>query len=386
MNIYVKRDIFLTLISVAILTGCGGGSTASTPTTSTDSTTAADSASITTASTQVTTAPAYKAMQEGEVKDSITGEPVANVEVSIGSQSTTTDSNGYYKLTNLQAKEKAVVTYKHSDYIKNSKIITIKEYTDGTTLSPNYLEVKLNKYDDQHSDNSENESLWSYYFGIKIPGGTYTFNKGDKYSGGTVAKVAYEDESTANGRDTFPGNYEGKNSNGVIVPFIAYGLMVIDLQNTNGISLSTTDEITLTFYTANGTSAESIPLWYYDYAKGLWIEEGEATRLPDGKYEGTVSHPGTWSLSQPIESEPGIYRDRIVYPDGTPVKNLRVYAIGKNWIKTDLTTDENGVFEIEVIPGEEFGLKVYHYGDKYGAEFNGKIAAVASGEIADKIK
>ncbi len=160
--------------------------------------------------------------------------------------------------------------------------------------------------------------------------------------------------------------------------------MVIELEDENGVSLDILDDIILTFHSVVGATAESIPLWYYDYAQGIWIEEGYATRLPDGKYEGTVSHFGTWSLSQPIEDSPGIYTDRIVYPDGTPVKNLRVHAVGKNWIRTDLSTDENGVLEIEVIPGEEFGLKAYHYDDKYGANFNGIIAAVASGEIVDK--
>ena len=331
-------------------------------------------------------APAAKAVHQGQVMDSHSGNGLANVKVSIGEHTVTTDAQGFYELTDIDVNDRAVVTFKHEGYYTHSKIISIKQYSYGTTLSPNYLDFALDKYDAQHNDDSQNEKWWRYSFGIKIPGGIYTDNEGNDYGGNAIASVAYEDVSTDKGRDAFPGAYEGKNSNDVIVPFVSYGFMVIDLKDENGAELGTSDDISLTFHSAEGATSESIPLWYYDYAQGIWIEEGYATRLPDGKYEGTVSHPGTWSLSQPIENDPGTYTDRIVYPDGTPVKNLRVHAIGKNWIRTDLYTDENGVLEIEVIPGEEFGLKVYHSSNKYGAKFNGQIAAVASGEIVDNIE
>ena len=361
----IKQSILI-LSFATLLAGCGGGS----------------------GSTSTATTPAAKAIQSGQLTDSVTGEPLANVEVSIGEHTVTTDDQGFYELTDIPVSNRAVITFNHEGYYKNSKIIALKQYSDGTTISPNYLQVELDKYVRQHNDDSQNEKWWrlSFGFGIKIPGAIYTDNQGNEYKGNAIASIAYENVSTDKGRDAFPGAYEGKDSNGVIVPFVSYGFMVIDLKDENGNALGTSDDITLTFLDTQEATTENIPLWYYDYNEGIWIEEGYATRLPDGMYEGTVSHPGTWSLSQPIEEDTGIYIDRIVYPDGTPVKNLRVHAIGKNWIRSDLTTDENGVFEIEVIPGEEFGLKVYHYGDKYHAKFNDIIPAVDSGEIVDNIK
>ncbi len=428
MYLYKKRKVFLLAILVTILTGCGGGSgtssieevpqTAETTLTVGENTVAVPVPTITElasaptitelasvptitelasaptitelASAPTITEPAAveplaKSIQQGQITDSVTGEPLANIEVSIGEQTVTTDTQGFYELTYVTVSDRSVITFKHESYCTNSKIISIKQYSDGTTLSANYLETTLDKYDAQNNDDSQNEKWWRYKFGIKIPGGIYIDNEGNDYSGNAITKVAYKDVSTEKGRDVFPGTYEGKNSNGILIPFVSYGFMVIELEDENGVLLDISDDITLTFHSAVGTTAESIPLWYYDYAQGIWIEEGYATRLLDGKYEGIISHPGTWSLSQPIEDATGIYTDRIVYPDGTPVKNLRVHAVGKNWIRTDLSTDENGVFEIKVIPGEEFGLKVYHYSDKYGAKFNGIIAAVASGETIDNI-
>ena len=373
---HIKQSILI--LSFAILiAGCGGGGSATTSTGTTASTSTPETATP-------APAPAAKAAQSGQITDGLTGEPLVNVEVSIGGHTATTDAQGFYKLADITVSDRAVVTFKHNDYYTNSKIISIKQYSDGTTLSPNYLEFALNKYDDQHNADSQDEKWWGENFGIYISGGIYTDSNGNDYSGNVIANVAYENALTNKGRDAFPGAYEGKNSNGVIIPFVSYGFMVIKLEDESGTALNISDNITLTF-PSTGAWEENIPLWYYDHTQGIWIEEGYATRLRDGSYEGTVSHPGTWSLNQPIEDAPGTYTDRIVYPDGTPVKNLRVHAVGQNWIKTDLSTDENGVLEIEVIPGEEFGLKVYHYGDKYGAKFNGMIAAIASGEIVDKI-
>ncbi len=364
MHLYKKMEIFSLVMLVTLLTGCGGGS--------------GDSIEA------FQTTPASKGIQQGQVTDSLTGEPLANVKVNIGSYTTTTDTQGFYELKDIAVSDKAVITFEHDGYYMNSEIVAIQGYSDGTTLSPNYIEFALDKYDDQNTEDSQNEKLWNFNFGIQIPAGIYTDTAGNDYSGNVIAEVAYEDIATEKGRNVFPGAYEGENSNGIIVPFISYGFMVIDLKDESGNALIISDDILLTFHTATGATAEIIPLWYYDYAQGIWIEEGYATRLADGNYEGTVSHPGTWSLSQPVENASGIYTDRILYPDGTPVKNLRVHAIAANWISSDLSTDENGVFEIEVIPGEEFTLEAYHYEDKYSAVYNGLIPAVAPGEVIDK--
>ncbi len=365
MNLYTKTKVISIIAAAAILTGCGGGGGGETATG--------------TPTAQVSK-PVAKAVQEGQVKDSATGQGLADVEVSIGGATVTTDDQGFYKLTDVAVSDETTVTFKQEGYYENSEIIAIKSGT------PNFLECRLDKYDDQHSDSADNEKLWSFYFGIEVPGGIYTDSQGNNPDGNAVASVAYENVSTEKGRDLFPGAFEGRDRNGVIVPFVSYGFMVVDLEDENGNALSTTGDMTLTFHSAEGATAESIPLWYYDYDQGVWIEEGYATRLGDGKYEGAISHPGTWSLSQPVEKALGTYIDRITYEDGTPAANLRVRVEGKNWVRTDLTTDANGVLEIEVIPGEAFSLEVYNYEDRYGAEFDGMMPAVASGETSDNIE
>ena len=76
-----------------------------------------------------------------------------------------------------------------------------------------------------------------------------------------------------------------------------------------------------------------------------------------------------------------IYTDRIIDIDQKAVPNLRVDAISDNWIRTDLSTNENGEFEIEVIPGEKFTLQVYDSDKNTYATYSGKIIVDAAGDI-----
>jgi hypothetical protein len=169
----------------------------------------------------------------------------------------------------------------------------------------------------------------------------------------------------------------------VIVPFVSYGFVVIDLTDANGSALGVSDNITLTF-PATGATDDIIPLWYYDYDQGLWIEEGYAQLQADNSYMGAISHPGTWSLSKPVDIPAGVFRGRIFNEDGTPASDVRVFAVGDNWVASDLSTETDGSFEIEVIPDSSFQLEAYNYKDKYKAVYTGTISAIASGAVVEE--
>jgi hypothetical protein len=85
--------------------------------------------------------------------------------------------------------------------------------------------------------------------------------------------------------------------------------------------------------------------------------------------------------TEDVYSDYTIYTDRIIDTDEKAVPNLRVDAISDNWIRTDISTNENGEFEIEVIPEEEFTLQVYDYDKKTYATYSGKITVDAAGDI-----
>ena len=324
------------------------------------------------------------ATHSGQVTDSVSALGMAGVEVSIGGCETTTDAEGYYTLSNIAATERAVVNFDHDGYFKSSVLIQVDHYSEGTTnVSLNYLEHTIDAYDNQWSYDSQSEISGAH---VDVPAGSLSDAAGNAYTGTVNAGLEYFDIVTDADKKLFPGAFEGQNVNGETVLFSSYGLVSLSLSDINGNALNLAEgaTATLTFDAVASLPEQNIiPLWYYDYTQGLWIEEGYAELQADGTYKGEVSHLGTWSVNMPLETAPGTYRGRIVYSDGISVKDARVAAIGPNWVRSDLSTDADGNFEIEVLPDDNFKLVAYNYKWKYEAAYSGTIAAVASGDIVE---
>jgi hypothetical protein len=332
----------------------------------------------------VPVAPTAEAIQQGQVKDSQTGKGIENVKVSIGESTVTTDANGYYTLTDLTPSEEAVVNFEKEGYLLSSTQIEVKPLAEDNSTS-NYLEYSMSAYKYQWDYNSSDEINGAHI--IIDASVSYHDIHGNVYNGMNTAELIYFDITSDKGKAAFPGAFEGINSNGTLVQFETYGLISILLEDSNSdtLSLAEGETITLGFDKVSSLDKpDTLPLWYYDYQQGLWFEEGYAQLQADGTYKGEISHLGTWSLNKPLEEEAGIYRGRIINEDGSPVSDVRLHAIGTNWISSDLSTDEDGVFEIKVIPGSSFKLAAYDYKNKYGANYNGIIAAIASGDVVDE--
>lgn len=371
MYLYKTMQIFLFVMLVTLLTGCGGGGGSS-------SIQAGGDSSIQVVETSL----ASKAVQQGYVTDSLTGKPLANVKVSIGFQIATTNTNGFYTLSTLTETEEALINFEKEGYLLGSTKIQIKELSGDNTLSTNYLEYTM------HAKNYQ----WDYHSNDEVTGThimidasvSYDSINQKSYDGTNTAELIYFDITSNEGKRAFPGAFKGINSNGTMVQFETYGLISILLKDSNGNALRLAEGETATLCFDAVSSLEkpdTLPLWSYDYEQGLWFEEGYAQLQNDGSYKGDISHLGTWSLNKPIEEEVGIYRGRIINDAGSAISDVRLQAIGDNWVSSDLSTDENGVFEIEVIPGKSFQLTAYNYKDKYEAKYNDLLSPISSGEI-----
>jgi len=320
---------------------------------------------------------------EGRIVNYLNGKPLANVEVSIGGCITKTDENGWYSLKDIAENERAAVTFKADGFYRNSTIIYLKQYVNGTkTVSPNFLSYPLDPYDNQESYQSNIDVTLTTQdnASISIPAGVYQDMQGNEYMGDVKAEIAYEDVFTSKGRFEFLGTYEGVDANGETVMLRSYGMMVVDIKDSDGRPLKIVDNASIKFPAPKKSAAETIPLWYYDYDKGIWIEEGYATRQDDGSYVGEISHLGAWSLNAPVVEAPGRYIGRITYEDGTPARGIRILAMGENWIQGDLTTDSEGKFEIKVVPNSDFTIRAYDFVKKFEAVFKEVIPGIGSGE------
>ena len=389
------KNLFALTTSLFLLSACGGGGgSTDSPVSNTNGgyetilTSEADTdggaETTLTSTSSLTTAQSAKAVHSGQVKNSKTGNGLADVKVTLGESSTTTDADGFYTLSDLSANEEAVVNFEKEGYLLSSTKIQLKPLSNDDTASSNYLEYDMHAHDKQWNYDSS-EQIDGIHIAVDASA-DYMDSEGKPYSGAIAAYLTLIDITTDEGKEVFTGAFKGINYNGELVQFDSYGLVSISLKDSNGNTVDLADGETATLGFDAVSSLEKpdiLPLWYYDYEQGLWVEEGNAELQEDGSYKGEVTHLGTWSLNRPLEVDPGIYRGRIVYTDGTPAQDIRVHAVGNNWSSSDLSTDEDGIFEIEVIPGSTFQLKAYDYITKNRANHNVIIAAIASGDIVE---
>lgn len=382
----LKKSLALSSL-IFLFTACGGGGGSSSESTTVSN---YNEAALSISGEKTPTNPTIasqdsKVEHKGKVKDSITGEGLSNVKVSIGSHVALSDENGNYTFTNLTENEETVINFEKKGYLLGSKKIQVKELSQDDTASINYLEYALN-VNNFESDYDSNDEVNGAHIMIDASVAYKTAN-GELYTGINTAELTYFDITSAKGKAAFPGAFEGKTTNGLIVQFETYGIVSLLLKDTNGnkLSLAENETITLGFDAVDSLEKpDTLPLWYYNYDQGLWVEEGYAQLQDNGTYQGEVAHLGTWSVNKILEDEPGIYRGHIVNEDGSPMTEVRIQAIGENWISSDLSTDEDGLFEIEVIPGKSFQLAAYDYKLKFGANYNGIIEAIASGDVFEE--
>lgn len=315
------------------------------------------------------------ATQEGRIIDS-KNKAVPDVTVEIAGCTVTTDKNGVYKFSNIPSSSRTSVNFSKKGYMEHSEIIKINNITS------NFIETSLDEnlyswsYDSQDGSSGTNLEIASNI--------DYLTQDGSNYTGKINIYYSQKDTTTPEGRDIFPGDYKGKDSNGIIVSLVSYSLMVIELKDKNNNALTISEPITINVRNINATKDEVIPLWYYNQDKGIWIEDGSAYRDENGIYICEIPHTGTWSLNKPIETEMGLYKGKIVDEDQNPITNVRLHAKGKNWISQDLSTDENGEFKIYVVPNETFTLSAYDYKEEFAADFPDTLAGISAGDIVEE--
>ncbi|HPI54564.1 MAG TPA: hypothetical protein PLU10_07705, partial [Chitinophagaceae bacterium] len=126
---------------------------------------------------------------------------------------------------------------------------------------------------------------------------------GQAYSGPVYVYAKKIDPTTTVGRESMPGDLRGLTAaNGEERLLQSFGMMVAELFDANGNALQMNNANAImqlkvpTSLVAN--APQSIPLWYYDEAKEMWVEEGTAT-LQGDTYIGNVAHFSFWNCDTP---------------------------------------------------------------------------------------
>jgi protocatechuate 3,4-dioxygenase beta subunit len=235
----------------------------------------------------------------------VDGKPLAGVSVSTGSLKVSSGSDGAFAFSKAATvNNRAIVRFEKSGYFSITR--------SGVKENEMSLEVVMRR---KGSDNASSQAS----FGANeaktlsvgtmkavIPASALVKADGSAYTGTVNADMLYLDPNDANFAEAMPGgDLAAIRSNNSTAQLLSYGMTEIALTDNAGnpLQLKNGASSELTFPIPAGMENNppaTIPLWYFDEERGLWVEEGTAT-LQGNVYKGTVSHFSWHNLDVPAE-------------------------------------------------------------------------------------
>ena len=255
------------------------------------------------------------------VKDAA-GLPVTGALITLGNLTGTTDETGTYFFTRAMLTGDDYLKVSKAGYFKGSR----RFFTKGSPTQ--FLQITLLPQVEVASYTSSHGA--SLYIDPKsrliFPNNAVTLQDGSPYNGEVhvMAYPIYGDDPQLS--DKMPGALVGQDESGARVILGSFGMISVELQADNGevlqIAEGKTVEIEMAIADNQLSQAPTtIPLWYFDEDKGLWVEEGQA-ELQGNVYVGQVSHFSFWNCDIPFEFVS--WEASFENTDGRPAQNIQV--------------------------------------------------------------
>lgn len=267
---------------------------------------------------------------QGTVVDSANN-PIPGANVVVGSQSTLTDNNGFFKfsIASLDRNASTIVVTKPG-FLKGVRSFAATNGTNNvriklvikrlTAIFNTGTSVLL-----QYVPNPGGSSPPLIQLGIPTLNVVYKSNN-QPYSGAVHFFIAYFNPNDPEIATTVPGDLVADDSAGNRVLLKSFGMASVDLETPSGEALqlapNTTASLTISIPpNLVATAPDRIPLWYLDETTGVWQQEGFATKA-GSMYVGQVSHFSFWNCDIPV---PAIMLDmQFLNTNNTPCANAWV--------------------------------------------------------------
>ena len=236
----------------------------------------------------------YEVETSGVVTDRL-GSPIEDVKVTLGTSFTTTDQNGYFKLTGLANAKKGIFKIEKQGYFTGYPVFYPEEGVGQ------YIRVELMDRVAIGSVNSNSKVVSLNQHQIDFSNATFKDVNGTPYDGEVTVYTTYLDPTDEHLNYFMSGDLVGINTENEEQILTSYGMLNVELEDEMGNMLNIEGEAELTMEVPSSilnNAPATIPLWYFDEDSGNWIEEGEAT-LIGNQYVGKVTHFTLWNCDDP---------------------------------------------------------------------------------------
>ena len=282
-------------------------------------------------------------------------EPVEEAQVTLNDVTITTNACGIFSFDNVNMNKLGTfVKVEKAGYFEGGRRFFP---LDGSNNNVNIELIPLNF-------NETFSALEEATVAISDNGGTIEFtansigyDDGTPYTGEVNIATTWLSPTEYKTFAQMPGALQGVNLSNEEVGLTSYGMLGVELQDSNGqpLNLLADQKATISLNVPmelQNLAPQEIPLWSFHPSYGIWVEEYEAS-LINGQYVGEVSHFSFWNCDY---ERPLITFDlTTVAPNsGAPIENIRVvFSTTQNEFTTGSGTTGSDGMVSGLIPRDE---------------------------------
>lgn len=252
------------------------------------------------------------------------GDGVAGATVRLGDKTTKTDDNGVFNFRDVYTNAKGTyIKVEHPAYFHGSRTINVSAGTRNT-VKIQLLSNAATRFVDATTGGKADYADYS----VTLPASGISTTVGTPYTGQVGVAAKWLNPTSPNFGEQMPGRLQGVTTDNQLSGMVSMGMLAVELKDAAGNKLQIRDgfEAILNMKVPAallGDAPATIPLWYFDEDKGLWMEEGEAT-LNNGVYEGKVKHFSFWNhdYKDPLVE----IKFSVVDQNGNPVEGAKVHT------------------------------------------------------------
>ena len=283
----------------------------------------------------------------GRVLNGLTGVPLADIDVKIGSRSAKTDALGQFNVTGVSTNDRTVVSFSGTGYGEGARILSVGD-NGATGVLARLVPVTASATVDAAAGGTVSNASGSAR--VVLPAAGLAKADGSALTGNATVSITAINPSLDS--SLMPGDYTTMNA-GNAVAIESYGALGVQITDAAGqpanLRTGQTATIRIPLGTRDAFPPATIPLFHFDVAAGRWVQEGTATLQGAGEryYEGTVSHFSTWNADR--VSETVWVNGCVSDASGVRVAGASVTSDGIDYSgTTNAVTDADGAFRIAV--------------------------------------
>lgn len=287
---------------------------------------------------------------QGQVNNIVTGNLVDNATVTIAGRSVDTTA-GQFTLNNLPNTGDLIVEVRKDGFVATSRKASFAPGATATTIEMLMLPVtQSTQFSASNLANGITLVESNTSASVFLPAGSLI----DPATGATPTVDVVANLTPINPAanvNAMPGDYTAIDTQGVEHVIESFGALSATFNDVSGNELNlapnTLATVRIPVSSRNNTVPQSIPLYYFDVSRGLWIQEGIATLDASGNfYEGTVSHFTVWNADILYDSI--TITGCIENAAGNKVANASVVLEGQDYNgSSQAYTNAQGVFNIQ---------------------------------------